>query len=203
MKDSSFEYAEDIISKAMMFAIAAHSGQYRKASRTPAIIHAMEAAVIASTLTTDQDVMAAALLHDTVEDTDVTLEQIRKMFGEKIATLVAGETEDKHREMSEESSWTLRKEESLEELKNAADPNVRILWLSDKLSNMRSFYQLFLTGGDGMWQMFNQKDKKRQEWYYRSIAEALKDLAHTAAYQEYIMLTDKVFGKESTHEIHS
>ena len=196
MREASFEYAEDVISKAMMFAIAAHSGQYRKASRTPAIIHAMEAAVIASTLTHDQEVMAAALLHDTVEDTDVTPAQIRVMFGEKIAKLVAGETEDKHREMSEADSWMLRKQESLDELKNAADINVKILWLSDKLSNMRSFYRLYVEKGDAMWQMFNQRDKKKQEWYYRTIAEALTELRDTAAYEEYIMLTDKVFGKE-------
>ena len=196
MRESSFEYAEDVISKAMMFAIAAHSGQYRKASRTPAIIHAMEAAVIASTLTHDQEVMAAALLHDTVEDTDVTPKQIRVMFGEKIAELVAGETEDKHREMPESESWQLRKQESLDELKNAADVNVKILWLSDKLSNMRSFYRLYAEQGDAMWQAFNQKDKKKQEWYYRTIAEALTELRDTAAYEEYIMLTDKVFGKE-------
>ena len=44
--------------------------------------------------------------------------------------------------------------------------------------------------------MFNQRDKKKQEWYYRTIAEALTELRDTAAYEEYIMLTDKVFGKE-------
>ncbi len=196
MKQSTFDYAEDIISKAMMFAIAAHSGQYRKDSRTPAIIHAMEAAVVASTLTPDQEVMAAALLHDTVEDTDVTAEQIRDMFGKKIADLVAMETENKRREMSSESSWMIRKQESIDELKSTDDVNVKILWLSDKLSNMRSFFRMHGKLGDDMWNGFNQKDKEKQEWYYRSVAQAMPELADTTAYKEYIMLTDQVFGKE-------
>lgn len=196
MKESTFDYAEDIISKAMMFAIAAHSGQYRKDSRTPAIIHAMEAAVIASTLTADQEVMAAALLHDTVEDTDVTADQIQAMFGRKIADLVANETENKRREMSSESSWMIRKQESIQDLQAAADINVKILWLSDKLSNMRSFFRMHGQKGDAMWENFNQKDKKKQEWYYRSVAQAIPELADTPAYKEYISLTDQVFGKE-------
>ncbi|HBL41136.1 MAG TPA: phosphohydrolase [Ruminococcaceae bacterium] len=196
MRESTFDYAEDIISKAMMFAIAAHSGQYRKDARTPAIIHAMEAAVVASTLTSDQDVMAAALLHDTVEDTDVVSEQLQAMFGEKIADLVANETENKRREMSGESSWMIRKQESIDELRASENINVKILWLSDKLSNMRSFCRMYEQKGDEMWNEFNQKDKTKQEWYYRSVAQAVSELADTSAYREYIMLTDRVFGKE-------
>lgn len=193
MKKSTFEYCEDIISKAMMFAISAHSGQQRKGSRTPAIIHAMEAATIASTLTEDNDVIAAALLHDTIEDTDVTSEQILKMFGAKIAALVASETEDKHDEMPAEESWTIRKEESISKLKASNDKNIKILWISDKLSNIRSFYRLHLKYGDKMWESFNQKDVNKQFWYYKEIAIALSELKNTAAYCEYVDLVNKTF----------
>ncbi len=197
MKDSSYEYADDVISKATMFAIAAHSGQFRKDGITPAIIHAMEASVIVSTLTGDQDVMAAALLHDTVEDTDVTAEQLNKMFGDKVSALVAAETEDKHKEMSASESWNLRKKVSIDELKSSTDKNIKILWLGDKLSNMRSFYRSYLEKGKAMWNDFNQKDEKMQEWYYREIADALSEFKDTAAYTEYIYLMNKIFEKDN------
>lgn len=196
MKEEIFEYADDLISKATMFAVAAHSGQFRKDGITPAVIHAMEASVIVSTITGDQAVMAAALLHDTIEDTDVTPEQIKRMFGDKVFRLVAAETEDKHREMSAESSWMMRKKASIDELKAEKDTDVKILWLGDKLSNMRSFYRLHLKEGKNMWQSFNQKDEKIQEWYYREIADALSDLKDTAAYSEYVYLLNKVFEEE-------
>lgn len=197
MKESTFEYAEDLISKAMMFAIAAHSGQKRKDGRTPAIVHAMEAAVNAAALTPDPEVMAAALLHDTVEDTDVTPEQVKKMFGERISALVSSETEDKHPEMNASDSWLLRKQESLDELRAATDPAVKILWLSDKLSNLRSFWRIYREVGDKMWERFHQKDPAMHAFYYREIARALADFKDTAPYEEYIELYHKLFPHES------
>lgn len=193
MKETTFDYAEDVISKAVMFAIAAHSGQFRKDGKTPAMVHAMEAAVIASTLTSDPEIMAAAFLHDTVEDTDVVPEQIEKMFGSRIAKLVASETENKRREMSSKDSWQIRKEESINELHEATDINIRILWLSDKLSNMRSFYRSYRKQGSAFWNSFNQSDPVKQEWYYREIEKELEPLKDTAAYEEYVALLNKVF----------
>lgn len=193
MKKETFEYAEDIVSKAMMFAISAHSGQTRKGQRMPAILHSMEASVIAATLTKDLDVVAAAILHDTIEDTDVTPEQLRAMFGDKIADLVASETENKRENLPPAESWQIRKEESIAELAAADDINIKILWLSDKLSNMRSFYRLHAQSGDKMWERFNQKDPQKQEWYYRKVAEMLSELKDTFAYQEYLFLYSEVF----------
>lgn len=198
MKESTFEYAEDLISKAMMFAIAAHSGQFRKDNRTPAIIHAMEAAVIVASMTSDPEVMAAAILHDTIEDTDVTAEQIEKMFGDRVSALVATETEDKHREISAADSWMLRKQESIDELSHITDINAKILWLGDKLSNMRSFYRMYVKQGSAMWDRFHQKDPAKHEWYYRAILRELAVLSDEEAYKEYSWLVDQIFGKEGT-----
>jgi len=194
MKETTFEYAEDIISKAMMFAISAHSGQFRKDKRTPAIIHAMEAAVIVASMTGDMELMAAALLHDTIEDTDVEPEQVRTMFGERVAALVCSETEDKHREMSAEDSWMLRKQESIDELKAETDIAVKMLWLGDKLSNMRSFHRMYMDVGDEMWNRFHMKDKSKHEWYYRTVCDAISELKDTQAYQEYTRLINIIFG---------
>lgn len=181
--------------EAIKFATNAHSGMYRKQSNAPYILHPLEAAVIAGTMTDDVDILTASLLHDTVEDTDVTMDDIKEKFGSRIADLVKSETEDKREDLPPEATWQIRKEESIEILKNTDDIGVKILWLSDKLSNMRSFYRKYKECGEALWQDFHQKDPAKQFWYYNTIAELLSDLKEFEAWQEYKWLINKVFSK--------
>ena len=189
----------DVLDKAIEFATKAHSGQVRKLANTPYILHPMEVATIISTLTSDKETMAAGLLHDTVEDCNIDPLTIYKEFGKRVYGLVLSETEDKLSDRPASETWMERKEESLLMLENTKDEHVRILWLSDKLSNMRSFYREYLKHGDDIWNSLNQKDPSKQEWYYRSIAKSLVSLKDSAAYIEYVELVDKVFGKENKH----
>ena len=189
----------DLLERAIAFALRAHEGQIRKKSGIPYILHPMEAATIASTLTDDREVLAAVMLHDTVEDTDVTLDEIRREFGERVAQLVEGETENEYPELTREESWKLRKEESLQRLRADDDDSVKIMWISDKLSNARSLLRIYEERGDEMWNLFHQKDKSVQEWYYRSVADALKELSDTPAYREYVVLINLIFGGQ--HEV--
>ena len=71
-----------------------------------------------------------------------------------------------------------------------------MVWLGDKLANMRSIYRDWKIEGHAMWQRFNQKDPKAQAWYYRSIITLTERLSHTSAWLEYKTLTELVFGKE-------
>ena len=182
-----------LFDKAIGFAVEKHSGMQRKRNSSPYILHPMEAAVIVGTMTSDEEVLAAAVLHDTVEDTDATIEDITELFGPRVAALVASETENKRPDLPSEESWLIRKEESLENLKNPFDPAVRFLWLGDKLSNMRSFYRLWKTGGHAIWKEFNQKDPAQQAWYYRSIDALLGELKEYDAWQEYHRLVETIF----------
>ena len=184
-----------IFEKAIKFAVNAHSGMYRKQNKTPYILHPMEAATIAGTMTDDIDVLSAAILHDTVEDTAVTLEEIEDQFGSRIAELVKSETEDKREYLPPDATWQIRKEESIEILKSTDDMGVKILWLSDKLSNMRSFYRKYKQSGAALWTDFNQKDPDKQFWYYNTIAELLSDLKEFEAWQEYKQVINIVFSK--------
>ena len=85
-----------MIDKAIAFATKAHEGQLRKGTNLPYILHPMEVGMIVSRMTDDNEVIAAAVLHDTVEDCDgVSLEMIREEFGEKVARIVTAESEDK------------------------------------------------------------------------------------------------------------
>ena len=187
----------DKVTKAIEFAAQAHDGMERKKDKTPYILHPLEAAVIVGSMTADKDVIAAAVLHDVVEDTEITIDEIEESFGSRVRALVESETEDKRAELPPESTWQIRKEESLKELEMCGDTDVLMLWLGDKLSNMRSFYRIWKNEGDSMWQTFNQKDPLRQKWYYSRIAELTESLKGFSAWQEYNELVKIVFGKDN------
>ena len=185
----------ELVSCAMIFAAKAHDGMRRKKSATPYILHPMEAATIVGTMTDDQELIAAAVLHDVVEDAGVTIKEVEEKFGKRVRELVASETENKRADLPPADTWRLRKEESLAILKNTDDLGVLMVWLGDKLANMRSLYRTFKLEGDAMWQNFNQKDKNEQAWYYRSIVKYTERLSDTSAWLEYKTLTDLMFGK--------
>ena len=177
-----------MIRKAAEFAAKAHEGAVRKGSRIPYIYHPMEVAVIVARMTEDEEVIAAAYLHDVLEDTAVTAEQLEKEFGSRILALVSAETEDKS------LSWKERKQAAIEHLKTASREE-KILVLGDKLSNMRSTARDYMVIGDAVWERFNVKEKKMHAWYYCGIADALEELSTHFYYDEYVLLCRKVFGK--------
>ena len=183
------------VSEAIAFAVKAHDGMRRKNSDAPYILHPLEAAVIVGTMTNDQNVIAAAALHDVVEDANITIEEIEETFGKRVRELVESETEDKRADLPPADTWRIRKEESLEVLKSTDDIAVLMVWLGDKLANMRAIYRDFKVEGVAMWQRFNQKDPAEQAWYYRSIAKLTERLSDTSAWLEYKTLTELVFGK--------
>ena len=186
----------ELASEAIIFAVRAHDGMRRKQSDVPYILHPMEAAAIVGSLTSNQEVIAAAALHDVVEDAGISMEQIETTFGPRVAELVASETEQKREELSPESTWKIRKEESIQILKATDDPEVKILYLGDKLANMRSIYQEWKRYGPAMWKNFHQNDPDEQAWYYRTIAETIRELSDTLAWKEYDALIRTVFGEE-------
>ena len=185
----------ELVSRAVVFATQAHDGMRRKKDDIPYILHPMEAAAIAGSLTSDENVIAAALLHDVVEDTPVTIEEVEENFGHRVAELVAAETEDKRRDIPADQSWCIRKEEAIALLRNTKDIGVKIIFLGDKLSNMRSIYRQWMRRGDDVWQDFNQKDPAMHRWYYRSIAEAVSEFKDTFAWKEFDELIRIVFGE--------
>ncbi|MCR5430477.1 MAG: HD domain-containing protein [Eubacterium sp.] len=185
---------------AIEFATKKHTEQTRKRENTPYILHPLEAAAVAAELTKDEDILIAAVLHDTVEDTDTSIDEVRERFGDRVAELVESETENKREDLPPEETWEIRKKESLEHLKNSTDPAVKILWLADKVSNIRTLYRLYQKEGDALWNHFNMKDVKKQAWYYRTISDLLVDLEDTLPYQEYKQIVDYIFQNVKENE---
>lgn len=183
----------ELVSRAIIFAVNAHDGMRRKKSETPYIVHPMEAAAIVASLTAEQEVIAAAVLHDVVEDTPVTLDEIAAQFGQRVAALVAAETENKRRELPPEQSWRQRKEEAVAFLQTTSDRDAKLIFLGDKLANIRSIYQKWSRVGDAVWQDFHQTDSAQHAWYYRAIAEATRELEESLAWREYDALIRIIF----------
>ena len=182
----------ELLDRAIIFAVRAHAGTERRGKGFPYIIHPMEAVEIVSTMTTDQELLAAAALHDTVEDTSVTVEQIRAEFGDRIAELVASESDTFEAGVSEEDSWHSRKQAAIDRLA-AASHDAKIVALGDKLSNMRAIARDYSIKGDELWKIFHAKDRRDHEWHYRGLAESLSDLSDTFAYKEFVQLINQVF----------
>lgn len=179
-----------LMAKAVAYAAYAHDGQCRKGTALPYILHPMETAAIAATLTNDPEVLAAAVLHDVAEDCGVTETELRTRFGKRVAMLVMSETEQK--EPDAQASWQKRKLRAINRLR-AASREQMILMLADKLSNLRSINRDLFAVGPTFWQRFNQTNPSMHHWYYASIAELLKPLEDTDAYREYIQLIQRVF----------
>ena len=182
-----------LIEKAIVFATWAHEGAVRKGKGRPFILHPLEVLSIAASLTEDEEVLAAAVLHDTVEDTPVTREEIEWKFGFRVANLVAAESEDKRRDRSAESTWLIRKQEAIDQLQKAGR-DAKLISICDKLSNLRDMDQDYAEIGDRIWERFHQKDKKLHAWYYTSIYDILsEEFGDIPALREFKAHLDSLF----------
>ena len=182
----------DLLDRAILFAVQAHHDTERRGKGFPYIVHPMEAVEIVATITSDQELLAAAALHDTIEDTEVTVDDIRREFGDRIAELVHAESDQFTEGVSEEDSWHDRKQAAIDRLA-AASHDAKIVAMGDKLSNMRAIWRDYQVKGDALWSIFHAKDKASHEWHYRRLAASLSELKDTFAYQEFVRLLDEVF----------
>ena len=129
---------EDLLDRAYVFAMKAHGGQTRK-SGDPYFTHPLAVASILTELKADSATVATALLHDVVEDTDTTVEDIRRLFGDEIARLVDGVTKLSQIELQSEAS---KQAEDFRKFVLAMAEDVRVLLvkLADRLHNMRTLH---------------------------------------------------------------
>lgn len=175
--------------EAVQFATEAHKGQVRKGTKKPYIVHPVEVAKIVATMTSDEEILSAAVLHDTIEDcAGVTKEILCERFGERVAELVAGESEDKSR------SWEERKGTTIQRLKTETR-ELQMIALADKLSNMRDIDRDYPVMGESLWMQFRMHSKHAIGWYYKGVMESLQEkFQGVPAFEEYCRLVRKHFG---------
>ena len=178
-----------MIEKAIEFATRAHEGQMRKGTRRPYIVHPIEVGDIVSTMTEDEEVISAAVLHVSIEDcAGVSQRVLAQEFSERVAYMVARESEDKSK------TWMERKTATIEHLRSAPY-EIQMIGLADKLSNMRDIDRDYPVVGEDLWNRFRMKDKQIIGWYYKGVRDALKmPFESSEAYKEYCRLIKKNFG---------
>lgn len=184
-----------LLDAAIKFATEAHAGTERRGKGFPYIVHPLEAMSIVATMTADQELLAAAALHDTVEDTEVNIATIRDFFGDRVASLVEEESDVFIEGLSEKDSWRTRKQAAIDRIANAP-VEAKMVALGDKLSNMRAIARDYKQQGDKLWELFHAPGGKvDHEWHYRGLAASLQALEGTDAYDEFIKLINEVFKK--------
>jgi (p)ppGpp synthase/HD superfamily hydrolase len=183
--------------EALVYASGLHRAQLRKGTRIPYVSHLLAVTAIVLERGGDEETAIAALLHDAAEDCGGTpvLEEIRRRFGERVATLVAGCTDDTPLPGAAKAPWRPRKEAYLAHLPHAADA-VRLISAADKLHNARSTLTA-LQHGEDVWSRF-AGGREGTLWYYHRLIEIFRtagphdlgeELARTVAEIEAIKKT--------------
>ena len=176
------------IHEAIIFAALKHNSAKnpnRKGTSIPYITHPMEVMQILTANNCSENVIVAGILHDTLEDTSTTPDEIDEKFGPEILEIVKTESEDKTK------SWEERKKTTIEHLKTAS-LDAKLVCCADKLANIRSMAADKEEIGDRLWTRFNAPED-RIAWYYRSIAKVMPELAEYPMYQELNELVKVVF----------
>lgn len=178
-----------MVDKAVAFATRAHEGQLRKGTNRPYIVHPIEVGDIVARMTDDEEIISAAVLHDTIEDCEgVTEEILAAEFSPRVAAMVKSESEDKSK------TWMERKGATIEYI-GKAPREVQMIGLADKLSNMRDIDRDYPKYGEELWNRFRMKDKEMIGWYYKGVRDALREsFEEVELYQEYCRLIEKNFG---------
>lgn len=157
----------NIKEKAKEFAIKAHKGQVRKNEKDkPMIIHPISVSELLEEYGYDDNVVAAGYLHDVVEDTKYTIEDIEKEFGKDIASLVMGASEP-----DKSLSWEERKQHTIDETKILPLIN-KLVICADKINNLEDMMIKFEKNGTRDFSAF-KRGEKDQKWYYTSVYKSL------------------------------
>jgi (p)ppGpp synthase/HD superfamily hydrolase len=152
-----------MIFRAIEFATKAHAGQYRKGTKIPYIIHPLAVAKILIEYGGPEHVVIAGILHDTIEDTPVTADQIKGVFGCHVANLVVAVSEP-----DKSDTWENRKKHTLTMLKILSEEAL-LISLADKLDNIGAIQDDLMMHGPDLWKRF-KRPREEQRWYYESLA---------------------------------
>ena len=157
-----------LIDAALIFAARAHRSQTRKATDIPYIVHPVAVMLLLQDAgESDPVLLAAALLHDTIEDAGVSAAVLAERFGPRVAAIVEGCSEPDH----QDAAWEARKQHTVAYLRTAPR-DIQLVAAADKLHNLRSMLVDQAELGDRLWARFN-RGRSAIEWYYRSIAASL------------------------------
>ena len=182
-----------MIDLAIEVAARAHRHQVRKNTDIPYITHPFAVGMLLAKAGCSEEAIAAGILHDTIEDTPLTLNEIRKHFGDRVALIVEGCSEP-----DKSLPWEDRKRHTIEFLKTAPR-EVRLVSCADKLHNVRTLVADHQRIGDEVWSSF-KRGREEQEWYYRGLVEILcdrpGDRPDVSLFRDFKREVGSLFGEE-------
>lgn len=158
-----------MVERALSFTIRAHDGQYRKHEKdTPYVFHPIIVSLVLKTAGFNDKVVAAGLLHDVVEDTKYSIDDLAKLFGGDVASFVMTCTE-----FNKSLSWRERKSQQIKAIYNLPVNNKAII-CADKIANLEDLRIQLRKNGYIDFSVFSA-DRNEQEWFFRSVYNALKE----------------------------
>lgn len=167
---------------ALIFASKAHRDQVRKGTDIPYIAHPIHVSLLLIRHGFNETLAIAGLLHDVVEDCDVSLQELKQRFGEKVAELVNAVTDPKG-STGEELPWEVRKAHKLAHLRTAS-PDVAALKAADAIHNARSILIDYHQVGDQVWKRFKRGPEQTLSYYDEIVALVKEKLADHSIAQE-------------------
>lgn len=164
-----------MVFRAIKFVAEAHLGHYRKGTNIPYISHLMNVMKILCESGCDQETITAGILHDVIEDTSVSIDQLERLFGKRVANIVSGasEPEELLQDVNKINNWRQRKEQTIEFVRHKASLEQLLVSCADKLDNSESIKQDYAMAGEKVWDRFNAP-KSDQHWYFKTMADAFE-----------------------------
>ncbi len=182
------------VQAALELTLKKHHNQKRKLSKAPYSVHPISTAILLIESKECENVIVSALLHDSIEDTDTSYDEIMETFGSEVVRIVKACTEpDKNR------SWEERKNHTIQHF-NEHLRDEQIVILADKLHNLYSIKQSLEIYGDVTWTHFSRAYKD-QKWYYGSLKSAFEHSVHvrdSALLNLFVNLYDAVFENKNS-----
>ena len=169
----------DLVFKALNKAYILHDGHKRKGNGAPYFVHLLDTCKYLMYDTLDEEIICAGILHDTLEDTDYSEDELKTDFGERVYSLVKFCTEPLNNvnssEAEQKNSWFERKSSAIAKL-NSAKSDELLVFCADKVSTLLSIREDLVCGVD-IWSKLNGS-KKDVEWYYSEIFKVLEKKLH-------------------------
>ncbi|MGM0369599.1 MAG: HD domain-containing protein [Bacillota bacterium] len=178
-----------LLAQGLEMATIAHQGQLRKGKEKPYVVHPIEVAMTLLEAGLEDEVIVAGLLHDTLEDTRVTPEDLQIKFNGRVLDLVRGASEELADR--ENTDWEQRKQHTIDYLKTA-QREIQYIACADKLSNIRSMIRDYERIGDQLWSIFS-RGYEQQSWYYNNLAASLEDLEGEEMYEQFKLAVEYMF----------
>ncbi len=172
-----------IIEKAARLAVSAHKEQKRKGDQTPYIVHPFMVALKLAKHNFSETVIAAALVHDVLEDTDCSEEELRQVLGNELLEIVKAVTNDNT------LSWEAKKRHYIETVRNGTEA-AKAVSVADKIHNIETLLVAYEEQGVNLWQKFN-RGRDQKIWFEEEVLKMLKETWQHPLIEEYERLINK------------